>query len=62
MPLPKKRKGEPTKKFISRCMADPVMNKEYPDRAQRYAICNNQAKSTSEQALESLAKPDDKSK
>jgi len=38
MPIPKPRKGEEKDKFISRCMADPVMVREY-DQKQRYAIC-----------------------
>ena len=39
MPLPKVHKNEEKKKFISRCSADPVMNREYPDTNQRVAIC-----------------------
>ena len=48
MPLPKPRKGEKEKDFISRCMSDPVMKKEYPKRAgqkkaeQRLAVCYRQ--------------------
>lgn len=42
MPIPKPHKNEKHDKFISRCMGDKVMNKEYPDQKQRYAICNNQ--------------------
>ena len=44
MPIPKPRKGESDKDFLSRCMADDVMVKEYPDRKQRYAICHSQLK------------------
>jgi NACalpha-BTF3-like transcription factor len=43
MPIPKREKDEKIDKFMSRCMSDPVMNKEYPDKGQRYAICNRQA-------------------
>lgn len=39
MPIPKPKKGEDQKKFISRCMADAVTNKEYPDQKQRAAVC-----------------------
>lgn len=39
MPLPKVHKNEDKEKFISRCAADPVMNREYPDAAQKLAIC-----------------------
>jgi len=42
MPLPKPRKGEERDAFISRCMGDDLMNKEYPDNKQRAAVCYNQ--------------------
>lgn len=42
MPLPKPRKNEDKDEFISRCMADDVMNREYKDRKQRRAICEKQ--------------------
>ena len=41
MPLPHKNPEEDPKKFISRCMQDGVMNSEYPDGKQRYAVCNS---------------------
>lgn len=44
MPLPSRRTGTPRASFIAKCMADPKMNAEYPDRKQRYAICVQQAK------------------
>ena len=44
MPIPKPRKGEKKDDFLKRCMADEVMKREYPDRKQRYAICNAQLK------------------
>jgi hypothetical protein len=39
MPLPKVRKNEQKKEFISRCAADPVMNREFPDNSQRLGVC-----------------------
>jgi len=42
MPLPKPKPDETEDDFISRCMADDVMNTEYPDESQRAAICHNQ--------------------
>lgn len=39
MPIPKPRDDESQDEFIERCMGDDVMNEEYPDRDQRYAIC-----------------------
>ena len=41
MPLPKPRAEESNNQFISRCMIDDVMTSEYPQRTQRYAVCNN---------------------
>jgi hypothetical protein len=46
MPLPKKEKNESKEQFISRCMANPTMNKEYPNNKQRYSVCVNQSKSS----------------
>jgi hypothetical protein len=45
MPLPKKRKDQDPKKFLSSCMSNPTMKKEYPDQKQRVAICISQSKS-----------------
>ena len=42
MPLPRPRKGETQKKFISRCMSNDVMNSEFPDEDQRAAVCHSQ--------------------
>ena len=42
MPIPKKE-DEDKSKFMSRCMGDSTMNKEYPDGQQRYAICVSKA-------------------
>ena len=44
MPIPKRRSDEDKTDFLSRCMADPKMNEEYPDSSQRYAVCNQNAK------------------
>lgn len=44
MPIPKRRSDEDKTDFLSRCMADPKMNEEYPDNSQRYAVCNQNAK------------------
>lgn len=41
MPLPSPRKDESKEDFLQRCMGDEVMNQEFPDRSQRYAICLN---------------------
>ena len=44
MPIPNKRKGQDPKKFVSTCMGNPTMKKEYPDQQQRVAICIQQSK------------------
>ncbi len=44
MPLPKPSKKEKEKEFVSRCMADDMMNKDYKDQKQRAAVCYSQFK------------------
>lgn len=39
MPIPKPTPDESRGEFIERCMGDDVMVDEYPNEAQRYAIC-----------------------
>jgi hypothetical protein len=48
MPIPKPEKNEDRKKFVSRCMGNNTMVKEYPDNKQRIAICLGQASLASE--------------
>ena len=48
MPIPKPQKNEKKSEFISRCMSDNVMSKEYPDPKQRAAMCLGQMSSASE--------------
>ena len=43
MPIPSPNKDEDRKSFMSRCMGDDVMNKEYPDVKQRTAVCVSKA-------------------
>jgi hypothetical protein len=43
MPIPSRQKDEDKDKFMSRCMGDEVMQKEYPDMDQRSAICMSKA-------------------
>ena len=40
MPLPYRNLNEPQNEFVKRCMADEVMLSEFPERNQRYALCN----------------------
>ena len=46
MPIPNKKKNEDSKKFVSRCMSDPVMKKDYKDAQQRVAICLQESKAS----------------
>lgn len=39
MPLPSKHAGESKKDFISRCMGDSEVNKQFPDQKQKAAVC-----------------------
>lgn len=43
MPMPSKRKDEEKDSFVSRCMSDETMKKDYPNEKQRVAICIQQA-------------------
>ncbi len=42
MPLPKPKKQEKEKDFISRCMADPVAVRDFKDNKQRAGVCYSQ--------------------
>lgn len=42
--MPSPDKGEKGDDFLARCMANPTMTNEYPDNAQRYAVCQAQLK------------------
>lgn len=44
MPLPKPSKKETEQEFVSRCMGDDMVQKEYKDQKQRAAICYSQFK------------------
>ena len=39
MPIPTPSKEEKKSAFLSRCMGDNVMNNEFTDQKQRYAVC-----------------------
>ena len=40
MPIPTPTPTENKNNFLKRCMSDSVMSSEYPDQAQRFAICS----------------------
>jgi hypothetical protein len=51
MPIPNKHQNEDKDKFVSRCMSNEVMKKEYPDTKQRVAICLGQTRKKSHGGL-----------
>jgi len=57
MPLPKRKKGERHEQFIERCMSSRAMVKEFPDAAQRRAVCEEQAKFQGTQSLSLFCQP-----
>jgi len=56
MPLPKPKDNESKDDFLKRCMGDDLMNREYPDKDQRYAICNKQLEDKSKDPKSSKKK------
>lgn len=44
MPIPSRKQNEDKQKFVSRCMSNETMKKEYPDSKQRVAICLGQTR------------------
>jgi hypothetical protein len=52
MPIPSKNKDEDKQAFISRCMGDEIMKKDYPDTKQRVAICIGQSKKSKSSLIE----------
>jgi AAA+ superfamily predicted ATPase len=43
LPLPTPNKGESKKKFLERCMGNPTSVKDFPQAAQRFAVCQSQS-------------------
>ena len=43
MPIPSKKKGEDSNKFMQRCMGNETMKKDFPDNKQRVAVCMSKA-------------------
>lgn len=56
MPLPEPQSNENHDDFIKRCMSSEIMLEEYPDRQQRYAVCESLWDSSGKQILELLQK------
>jgi hypothetical protein len=51
MPIPSRNKDEDRQEFISRCMSDEVMKKDYNDTKQRIAVCLGQTKKDSKSSI-----------
>lgn len=51
MPIPKPHQNEDKQKFVSRCMSDEVMKKDYTDTKQRVAICLGQTKKKGQSSI-----------
>lgn len=49
MPIPKPKEGENEQEYIGRCMS--ILDTEYDDISQRYAICINTYENKSEMSL-----------
>ncbi len=58
MPIPSPRKGQSQKEFISKCMGDSVMVKEY-DQEQRAAICYQKWRDKTKKAATLITTQDD---
>lgn len=48
MPLPSPSGREKKSDFVGRCMSDPTMREEFPDRDQRLAVCSKRAEGKSD--------------
>ncbi len=57
MPLPQRKSTESHDEFIARCMGDPGMVDEFPDAAQRRAVCERQARLRAESPLHLVCDP-----
>ena len=54
MPIPSPKDNEKSQDFVSRCMSNESMKKEYPDSSQRIAICLGQTKKNSKSLLQEV--------
>jgi hypothetical protein len=51
MPIPNRKQNEDKQKFVTRCMGNETMKKEYPDSKQRVAICLGQTRTKNKSSL-----------
>ena len=56
MPLPERQEGETHREFVDRCMGNEAMVREFPEAAQRRAVCESQWRGT--EAMSSQKQPE----
>lgn len=54
MPIPERKQNEDKQKFVSRCMSNETMKKDYPNTQQRVAICLGQTRKSKSTLLDSV--------
>ena len=54
MPIPSRKPNEDKQKYVSRCMSNETMKKDYPDTQQRVAICLGQSRKSKSNILEEV--------
>ena len=54
MPVPSKKPDEDKQKFLSRCMSNDTMKKEYPNAQQRIAVCLGQTRKSKSTLIEDV--------
>jgi hypothetical protein len=54
MPIPSPSPNEDKNKFVSRCMGDETMKKDYPESKQRIAVCLGQTKKNKSNIIEDM--------
>lgn len=54
MPIPQRKQNEDKQKYVSRCMGNETMKKEYPDSKQRVAICLGQTRKSKSSLLDNV--------
>jgi len=62
MPLPKPRKGEKKDDFVSRCIADDVIQEEYATQKERIAVCYSLWEQAKKEIKVEITKTDAKNK
>lgn len=54
MPIPKPEPDEDKQKFVSRCMSNETMKKDYPNSQQRIAVCLSQTRKSKSSLIEDV--------